>query len=149
MIEPAILYYCKYQERSHSEVRNKLYELGFSTIIVDEQIAALIAADILNEERFAKSFARGKWRMLHWGKVKIRQQLKLKNISEYCVKKALIEIPDDEYATKILELISKKWSELRNEKSKQTKKAKVYRYMLQKGFEQDLVLSNIAAIDSK
>lgn len=149
MIEPAILYYCKYQERCHSEVRNKLYELGFSTITVEDQISELIAADILNEERFAKAFARGKWRMLHWGRNKIKQQLKLKNVSEYCIKKALQEIPDDEYMAIIDDLTKKKWNELKTEKSKQTKKAKVFRYMLQKGYEQELVLSSIAVCDSK
>lgn len=149
MIEPAILYYCKYQERCHNEVRNKLYELGFSTITVDDQISELIASDILNEERFAKAYTRGKWRMLHWGRNKIKQQLKLKNVSEYCIKKALLEIPDDEYMTIIDDLTKKKWNELRTERSKQTKKAKVYRYMLQKGYEQELVLSSIAICDSK
>ncbi len=149
MIEPAILYYCKYQERCHNEVRNKLYELGFSTITVDDQISELIASDILNEERFAKTYTRGKWRMLHWGRNKIKQQLKLKNVSEYCIKKALLEIPDDEYMTMIDDLTKKKWNELRTERSKQTKKAKVYRYMLQKGYEQDLVLGSIAICDSK
>lgn len=149
MIEPAILYYCKYQERCHSEVRNKLYELGFSTITVEDQISELIAADILNEERFAKAFARGKWRMLHWGRNKIKQQLKLKNVSEYCIKKALQEIPDEEYMAIIDDLTKKKWNELKTEKSKQTKKAKVFRYMLQKGYEQELVLSSIAICDSK
>jgi regulatory protein len=149
MIEPAILYYCKYQERCHNEVRNKLYELGFSTITVDDQISELIASDILNEERFAMAYTRGKWRMLHWGRNKIKQQLKLKNVSEYCIKKALLEIPDDEYMTMIDDLTKKKWNELRTERSKQTKKAKVYRYMLQKGYEQDLVLGSIAICDSK
>jgi regulatory protein len=145
MIEPAILYYCKYQERCHKEVRNKLYELGFSTITVDDQISELIAADILNEERFAKSYARGKWRILHWGRNKIKQQLKLKNVSDYCIKKALQEIPEDDYQCKLEELTIKKWGELRTERSKQMKKAKVYRYLLQKGYEQDLILSCIAA----
>jgi len=149
MIEPAILYYCKYQERCHNEVRNKLYELGFSTITVDDQISELIAADILNEERFAKTYTRGKWRMLHWGRNKIKQQLKLKNVSEYCIKKALREIPEDDYLSKLEELTIKKWNELRIERSTQMKKAKVYRYLLQKGYEQDLVLSCIAACDSK
>lgn len=148
MIEPAILYYCKYQERCHYEVRNKLYELGFSTTTVDDQISELIEADILNEERFAKAYARGKWRMLHWGRNKIKQQLKLKNVSEYCIKKALLEIPDDEYMTVIDDLTKKKWFELRTGNSKQAKKAKIYRYLLQKGYEQELVLSSIAICEN-
>ncbi len=147
MIDPAILYYCKYQERCHNEVRNKLYELGFTAFTVDEQISELIATDILNEERFAKSFARGKWRMLHWGRNKIRQQLKIRSVSEYCIKRALQEIPEGDYQNMLEQLTIKKWHELRTERSKQIKKAKVYRYLLQKGFEQELVISFIASCE--
>ena len=76
--EAAILHYCKYQERCHAEVRNKLYELGLTTPEVEHQLADLIETGVLNEERFARSFARGKFRMLHWGREKIKQQLKAK-----------------------------------------------------------------------
>src|SRR5690349_1101603 len=107
----AILHYCKYQERCHSEVRNKLYELGFNTVEVEEQLAGLIETGVLNEERFARAFARGRFRMKQWGKEKIKQQLKLRKVSDYCIKKAMQEIDGDEYERTLGKLSAKKWAE--------------------------------------
>lgn len=139
MIDPAILHYCKYQERCHSEVRNKLYELGFGKTDVEYQISELISVGVLNEERFARSFARGKWRMLKWGRVKITQQLKAKKVSDYCIKKGLSEIDSEEYEAILLKIAEKKAGELKKERSNWAKMAKMQRFLLQKGYEQDLV----------
>ena len=95
--EAAILHYCQYQERCHSEVRNKLYELGCNKDDVEQHIIDLIETGILNEERFAKAYAGGKFRMKQWGREKIRQQLKFRKISEYCIRKGLAEIDGNEY----------------------------------------------------
>ena len=142
-IGKAILHYCKYQERCHSEVRNKLYELGCTTPEVEQHIAMLIDAIVLNEERFAKAYARGKFRMLGWGREKIKQQLKLKKISDYCIKKAFLEINDEEYAVKLNKFAFKKWEEVKRERSLQVRKRKVYTYLVQKGFERDMVMDVI------
>jgi regulatory protein len=139
MIDPAILHYCKYQERCHSEVRNKLYELGFGKTDVEYQISELISAGVLNEERFARAFARGKWRMLKWGRVKITQQLKAKKVSDYCIKKGLSEIDGEEYEAILLKIAEKKAEELKKERNIRAKMAKMQRFLLQKGYEQDLV----------
>jgi regulatory protein len=139
MIEPSILYYCKYQERCHKEVRNKLYELGFRSSTVELQISELIAEGVLNEARFAASFARGKFRIKGWGRVKIRQQLKLRGISDYCIKKAFGQIDPDEYALCLEKYTVKKLAELRSERNVLVRKAKLYRYLLQKGYEADLI----------
>lgn len=139
MIQPAILHYCKYQERCHSEVRNKLYELGYNTEDVEQQLTELIEKGILSEERFAIAFARGRWRMKQWGRVKIKQQLKLRKISDYCIKKGLAEIDGIEYEKVMDKLASKKVAELKSEKNIFIRKAKVYRYLIQKGYEQDIV----------
>src|SRR5690348_15012185 len=96
-MDPKILHYCKYQERCHSEVRNKLYDMGFTSEKVERQLSELIDCGVLNEERFARAFARGKFRMLHWGRDKIKQQLKIKKISDYCIRKGLSEIDDEQY----------------------------------------------------
>jgi len=85
-------HYCSYQERCHSEVKTKLYQLGVSKTLWDEMIAELIQGNYLNEERFAMAFARGKFKMNHWGKRKIEFELKAKFISDYCIKKAMKEI---------------------------------------------------------
>jgi regulatory protein len=142
-IEPAILHYCKYQERCHSEVLNKLYELGFTTDTVEHQLSLLIQAGALNEERFARAYARGRFRMKQWGREKIKQHLRLKRISEYCIKKGLSEIDPEEYDNTFNKISFKKWEELRGERSIATKKGKIYRYLIQKGFERDLVMDVI------
>lgn len=139
MIDPAILHYCKYQERCHGEVRNKLYELGFGKTDVEYQISELISAGVLNEERFARAFARGKWRMLKWGRVKITQQLKAKKVSDYCIKKGLSEIDGEEYEAILMKIAEKKAEELKKERNIRAKMAKMQRFLLQKGYEQDLV----------
>ena len=149
MINPAILHYCKYQERCHSEVRNKLYELGCRTEEVEQQIVMLIENGFLNEERFARAYARGKFRMKQWGREKIRQQLKLRKISDYCIKKAMTEINGDDYEAVLMKLASKKAAEVRSDRSEQSRKGKMYRYLLQKGFERDMVMDVINVLTKK
>ena len=139
----AIQRYCQYQERCHSEVRNKLYELGCYTNEVDQHIAELIETGLLNEERFARAYARGKFRMKQWGREKIRQQLKLKKVSDYCIRKGMSEIDAEEYDAVMNKLIDRKLAELKGERSKPTLKGKIFRYMMQKGYERDIVLDNI------
>lgn len=149
MLSPQIVHYCKYQERCHSEARNKLYELGFTTVSVEEQISLLIEAGLLNEERFARAYARGKWRMKQWGRQKIIHQLRLKKISEYCIKKGLSEIDSAEYEQVLNNLACKKAAELKSEKNIFTKRAKIYRFLMQKGFETDLVKDIVAKATEK
>jgi regulatory protein len=147
-VKKAIYHYCTYQERCHVEVRNKLYELGCTTPEVEEHIANLITTGILNEERYARAIARGKFRMKQWGKQKIIQQLKLNRISDYCIKKALSEIDEEEYLDCLQKLALHKWEELKSEKNKLVKKGKVYRYLVQKGYETsgiNVVINNIAS----
>ena len=149
MIDAAILHYCKYQERCHWEVRNKLYELGCTTPEVEQHITQLIEQGVLNEERFAKLYAGGKFRMMHWGKEKIKQQLKLRKISDYCIRKAMLEIDPEQYEAKLNRLATKKHTELVKEKSKQAWKMKLYRYLIQKGYERDLVADIVKELTTK
>lgn len=132
-------YYCAYQERSHSEVKEKLYALGLHKQQVDEALAQLIEEDYLNEERFAKQFAGGKFRMKEWGRVKIKYELKKKQVSEYCIKKGLKEIDEDDYLVIMAKLAEEKWNTLKGEKNVFIKLRKTQDYLLQKGFETDLV----------
>jgi len=143
MIEAAILHYCKYQERCHMEVRNRLYELGFTHGEVERQLTELIENGALNEERFARAYAGGKFRMKQWGKEKIKQQLKLRKISDYCIKKAMTEIDAEAYYKTLKKLSFKKWAELKGVRSMMMKKSRLYRYLVQKGYERDLVMDAI------
>jgi regulatory protein len=135
--------YCAYQERSHAEVKEKLYSFGLTSSEVETILSQLIEEDYLNEERFAQAFARGKFRMKQWGKVKIKYELKQKKVSEYCIKKGLKEIDEDEYATVLSKLTKAKIKTLKSEKNIHIKKRKLVDYLLQKGYERDLILSSV------
>lgn len=135
----SIVKYCLYQPRSHKEVKNKLYELGCTTSEVDEHIIELIQAGHLNEEHFARSIARGKFRMKQWGRRKIIEQLKLQQVSDRCIKLGLSEIDEEEYRAVAIKLVDKKFRELKGNRSNRLLQQKVFRYMMQKGYETDII----------
>ncbi len=130
--------YCAYRERTQQEVRDKLYALGLHRDEVEDLLTDLITENFINEERFAVSFAGGKFRMKKWGRLKIIMELKRRNISDYCLKKALEEISDEDYQETILQLAEKKIQSLRD-KDMFIKKQKTARYLAGKGFEKELV----------
>ena len=130
--------YCAYQERCHSEVREKLFQLGVRRSDHDELIATLIEQNYLNEERFAIAYARGKFRMNQWGKIKIAAELKKRRISEYLVKKAVKQIDDKEYLQTLKKLVAKYNASSKN-KPELIRKKRTTDHLLQKGFEWGLV----------
>jgi regulatory protein len=125
--------FCAYQERCILDARNKLFQLGIKNNEAEFIIAELISEKYLNEERFAKSFARGKFRINKWGRIKIEFALKQKNISVVCIKKGLQEISANDYNKTIQQLI-KKLSGNKQDFTK-TEKTKIIRSILSKGFE--------------
>jgi len=131
-------HYCGYQERCHSEVKEKLYSLGVGNKDHDEIISTLIEEDCLNEERFAIAFAGGKFRMKQWGRIKIKYELKQKQVGDYCIKKALTQISDEEYRTTLKKLVEEKYTSLKEEQYFVRKK-KTIDYLLQKGYESELI----------
>ena len=140
--------YCAYQERSHYEVQQKLYELGIRKADHDEIIATLIEEDYLNEERFAIQYVGGKFRMKDWGRKKIYYALKEKKVSEYSIKKALMQIDEEAYQETLKELAEKKYESLKEEQHL-VRKRKTIDYLLQKGYESDLVTGTVNAIAKK
>jgi len=130
--------YCAYQERCQQEVRNKLYHWGLHSEDVENVIALLITDGFVNEERFSKAFAGGKFRMKKWGKVKIKKELKQKNISDYCIRKGLGEIDNKEYIKSLKDIIDKKAGEIRG-KNKFKKLNRVASFAISKGYESELV----------
>ncbi|HLA53998.1 MAG TPA: regulatory protein RecX [Flavitalea sp.] len=136
-------HFCGYQERTHQEVKDKLYSLGLWKKDVETTLSRLIEEDYLNEERFAKAFAGGKFRMKQWGRVKIIYEMKQKGISAYCMKIGLREIEQDEYEKTLRKLAEKKRATLSGEKNGFIKKRKLMDYLLQKGYERDLCLTVI------
>ncbi len=130
--------FCAYQERCDFDVRHKLYEWKLSTEDVDALIAHLITHNFLNEERFAEAFVSGKFRIKKWGRVKIRQQLKLKKISAYSINKALTQIDEAEYIQTAKELLASK-ARLTKSKNNWDKLNKLKRYLASKGYETELI----------
>jgi regulatory protein len=114
--------YCAYQERCHKEVHQKLYEMRMIPVAVDEIIDHLLRHNFLNETRFAQAFARGKFRVKKWGRNRIVNELKLREISTFNIKIALKEIPDSEYYKTFEALAEKRLQQLSSEKNLQKKK---------------------------
>lgn len=131
--------YCAYQERSHAEVKDKLYSFGLGKDQAEEMISELIGENYLNEERFAIAFAGGKFRMKQWGRQKIRYELKQKGVSEYCIKKAIGKIDEEDYEKTFQKLAAEKLRLLKSEKNIFTKKRKLQDYLVGKGYEYDLI----------
>ncbi len=131
-------HYCGYQERCHHDVKEKLYSLGLRRQDVDAALATLIEEDYLNEERFAVQFAGGHFRLKQWGKVKIRYELKQRQVSDYCIKKALTAIEEDDYRKTLNRLAATKWEALKDETAF-ARRGKLQEYLVRKGYEQDRV----------
>lgn len=130
--------YCAFQERCHNEVRQKLLSMSVYGDTLDEIMAELISDNYLNEERFARSYARGKFRSKGWGKNRIVQELKMRKVTEYCIRKGLEEIEDDDYHAMLEKIIAKKLEELRGEDTF-TATQKTAQYAMRKGYESDLI----------
>jgi regulatory protein len=130
--------YCSTQERSQQQVRDKLYDWGLYGDEVEEVLSWLISENFVNEERFAQSYVRGHFKLKKWGRIKIKQGLQQKKISDYCIKVGMDEIDPQAYEDTINSLVEKKWNAL-NEQNLYIKKQKTVRFLLQKGFEADLV----------
>ena len=131
--------YCAYQERCHSEVQDKLYGFGLSKNEADQIISTLIEENYLNEQRFAVMYAGGHFRTKHWGRVKIKYELKKKMVSQYCIKTALESIDDAAYVKTLNRLAEQKLKTLKGEKNLFIRKKKLHDHLLQKGYESDLI----------
>lgn len=134
--------YCAYQERAQQEVRDKLYEWGLHFDDVENTISELISENFLNEERFAMAYTSGKFRIKGWGRVKIRQYLKLKKIPEKLITSAINTISSEEYEEKIEHLIDLKTKSEKKPYNLKLK-AKLYNYLAAKGYENDIILQKI------
>jgi regulatory protein len=130
--------YCAYQERCHKEVTTKLREMGMIPIAIDEIMGHLIEENFLNEERFACSFARGKFNIKKWGKNRILNELKYRNITKYNVKVALKEIDAEIYLETLEQLAEKRVGQL-TETNVFKKRKKLADYLLYRGWESPLV----------
>lgn len=137
--------FCAYQERSQQQVRDKLYDYGLHYDEVEEVLTELIMEGFINEERFAKAFIGGKFRMKKWGRQKILQSLRPHKISEYCIRKGMEEIDPDEYWQALRHHAERKYEQLTGN-STYVIKGKLTQHLYAKGFESDLIREAVEQI---
>lgn len=143
-----IEHYCAYQERCHEEVESKLRTMKMDSDEIDEIIAHLINSNFLNESRFACSFARGKHRIKHWGKIRIVNELKFRRISTYNINLALKEITPEEYSATFHSLAERQWEAI-TETNLLKKRKKFCDYLLRRGFESNLVYEKVKEMEQE
>ncbi len=134
--------YCVYQERCHQEVRQKLLDLGIYGDDLEDIIVDLIEDDFLNELRFAQMYAGGKFRIIKWGRDKITRELKQKRVSEYCIKKAMLEIDEDDYLATLHAIFAKRLKVI-HEKNEFMTNGNLAKYAISRGFESDIVWEEV------
>jgi regulatory protein len=145
-INLSIEQYCQYQERCHQQVRDKLYSLGANTEEVECLIATLIEKDLLNEQRFANAYTRGHFINKKWGRIKIKYALKQLRVSDFCISKSMKEINDQDYENVLKGLIEKKNKDYKATAIAWQRKAKIQQYLLQKGYENELIKEQLLFI---
>jgi regulatory protein len=138
-------YYCVYQDRCHQEVERKMTEYQLIPEAKEKILLHLMHHNFLNEERFSRSFARGKFRIKNWGKQRIVRELKNKNISNYNIKSALKEINEDEYLQTIYRITENRNNSI-TEKNIYKRKKKLQDFLLRKGYEYDLIFKTVNAV---
>ena len=130
--------YCSYQERSFFDVKNKLISWNVQEKIMDKIISKLVDQDYLNEERYAKAFTGGKFRINKWGKNKIINELHKKQIPDIYIQIGINEIDDNEYFNTLKEIISKKDANLKIA-NQEKRMQKLANYAISKGYDRGIV----------
>lgn len=132
--------YCAYQDRCHAEVRKKLHDMETPWDEVDDIMVRLIEDGFLDEERYARSYVRGKFNQKRWGRVKIRQGLRSKEIGERLVELALNgEIEEEEYLQAATEVGLKKYEQLWDAEDDFVRERKTEQYLYSRGYEWDVI----------
>ena len=131
--------FCAYQDRCHAEVRSRLLAYKIYGDTLEEIIAELVREDYLNEERFSRSFVRGKFRMKGWGRNKIQRELKNRGISDYCIRKGMSEIDEGEYRQTLSRILQRYAETNLKGKDEFTTVRKMYEHAFRKGFENEII----------
>lgn len=137
--------YCAYQERCHKEIEQKLYDINMIPEAKEKIILHLLQHNFLNEERFAKAFVRGKFSIKKWGRIRIINELKFKNISVYNINASLKEINNEDYIEALQKLAEKKLPKIK-ESNLFKKRNKLSTFLISKGFESDLVFKTVKSL---
>ena len=147
-IKHKLKYYCSYQDRCHKEVEQKLNSFTLITELKEKVIVHLIENNFINEERFAKSFVRGKHNYKGWGKNRIVNELKFRNISSRIITIALKEIPEETYLENFHQLAEKHWNSI-TERKGQKKNKKFVDFLLRKGYETSLIYDKLKELEAR
>ena len=139
-------YYCSYQDRCHKEVEQKLRSFTLLPELKEQIIVHLIENKYIDEERFSKSFTRGKHNYKGWGKNRIVQELKFRDISKRNIDLALLELPNDIYLANFHTLSEKNWNAIKERKG-QKKNKKFVDFLLRKGYETSLIFEKLKQLD--
>jgi len=140
-----LMHFCAYRDRSQKEVEDKLNDMHMIDAAKEKIIIELMQEGFLNEERFARSFVRGKFRIKKWGRIKITQELKKRGISSPIIKMGLTEIKESDYRSTLFELAEKKLEKI-NEPNEYKRKGKLADHLMRKGYESSLVFDSIQEI---
>ncbi|HFK5553736.1 TPA: regulatory protein RecX [Elizabethkingia anophelis] len=141
-IKQKLVNYCVYQDRCHKEVEEKMRDFLLIPEAKDEILLYLIKENYLNEERFTRSYIRGKFYVKHWGRQKIKLQLKMKGISEKLIQNCMDEIYDDDYIKQI-KIFAEKLLPTYKDLNDFQRKNKLIRFLVTKGYEYELIIENI------
>jgi regulatory protein len=139
-------HYCAYRERCHREVVEKLREMRMIPEAIDTIVVHLIEKDYLNEARFATAFVSGKFRQKGWGKIRLKRELKQREISEYLIRKALSTLEEGVYQDRFEALAQKRWEHLKSEMHPLRRKKKFVDYFIYRGWEQDRIHEALASL---
>ena len=146
-IQSKLEYYCSYQERCYKDVENKLNTFSLIPEAREKILTYLIENNFINEERFAKSFARGKHNYKNWGKNRIIQELKFRDISQRLIQSALAEISEDTYLENFNLLAEKHWQSIKERKGPKKSK-KFVDFLLRKGYESNLIFEKLNELNN-
>ncbi|MDO4763522.1 MAG: regulatory protein RecX [Flavobacteriaceae bacterium] len=145
-IKQKLMNYCVYQDRCHQEVEQKMREFLLIPEAKEEILLYLIQENYLNEERFVRSYIRGKFYIKHWGRIKIKNHLKIKDVPEKLINKCFDEIDEQDYETIIRKISEKYYSSQKGLKVYQ-KKSKTIKYLMSRGFEYELIKDIVEELD--
>jgi regulatory protein len=130
--------YCAFQERSTKELSDKLKAWKVIPAMTERVIKQMVKEGYLDEERFARAFASGRFRLKHWGKTKIQYELRGRKVPDEIIQLAMDEIDEEEYKEILLEVIKKKNKEI-NVEDQYARKKKLTSFALQKGYEYEVI----------
>ncbi|MBW8362801.1 MAG: RecX family transcriptional regulator [Kaistella sp.] len=133
-IKQKMVNYCVYQDRCHQEVEQKMRDYLVIPEAKEEILLYLMKENFLNEERFTRSYIRGKFYMKSWGRNKIKNHLKFKGISEKLINRCFDEIDEQDYENILKKIYENHYSKQKGLKEYQ-KKSKTITYLIGRGFE--------------